>query len=165
MGTTIFAAISDYAPDTSISTTLKSPEVIDVLSDKSPLGMIRVNSMLSFSECTDGLSNTRILAEDAGRPNRYRTRGKMMAGQCSGAGWTDRASEYVTEGYTLDGTTNPGPYAINVTNDNEIYSFHPGGASVLFADGSVHFLPDTTDIRIVARFITVAGNEPTVKID
>jgi len=164
-GTTIYAAISDYAPVTSISNTLKSPEVIDVLSDKQPLGMIRVNSLLNFSECTDGLSGTLIVAEDAGRPFRFRSRGKTAAGQCSGAGWTDRNSEYVTEGYTLDGTTNPGPYAINVTNDNEIYSFHPGGASVLFADGSVHFLPDTTDIRLVARLITAAANEPPVKLD
>lgn len=164
-GRTIFAAISDYAPDTSISTRLKSPDLIDVLSDKSPLGMIRVNSLLNFSECSDGLSNTLIIAEDSGRPTRYRTKGKSVAGSCSGAGWTDRAAEFVTDGYTLDGTTNPGPYAINVTNDNEIYSFHPGGASVLFADGSVHFLPDTTDIRIVARLITVAANEISVKLD
>jgi prepilin-type N-terminal cleavage/methylation domain-containing protein/prepilin-type processing-associated H-X9-DG protein len=165
MNTTIYAAISDYAPVTSISTTLKSPELIDVLSDKSPLGMIRVNTIASFADCTDGLSSTLIVAEDAGRPNRYRTRGKKLTGQCSGAGWTDRAAEYVTEGYTLDGTTNPGPYAINVTNDNEIYSFHPGGASILYADGSVHFLPDTTDIRVVARLITVAANEVSVKLD
>lgn len=164
-GVTIFAAISDYAPDTSISTSLKSPDVIDLLSDKRPFGMIRVNSMLSFSECSDGLSNTLIVAEDSGRPTRYRTKGKSVAGSCSGAGWTDRDSEFVTDGYTLDGTTNPGSYAINVTNDNEIYSFHPGGASVLFADGSVHFLPDTTDIRIVARLITVSANEASVKID
>jgi len=161
MNTTIFAAISDYAPDTSISTSLNSLGLVDTLSHKFPLGMIRVNSMVNFSECTDGLSNTLIVAEDAGRPIRYRTRGKATAGQCSGGGWTDRDSEFVTDGYTLDGTTNPGPYAINVTNDNEIYSFHHGGANVLYGDGSVHFLSDTLDIRIVARLITVSANEPT----
>ncbi|MBC7853410.1 MAG: DUF1559 domain-containing protein [Pirellulaceae bacterium] len=164
-GSTIFAAISDYAPDTSISTSLNSLGVVDSLSHKSPLGMIRVNSMLNFSSCHDGLSNTLIVAEDAGRPTRYRTRGKITAGSCSGAGWTDRDSEFVTDGYTLNGATNPGPYPINVTNDNEIYSFHPGGASVLFADGSVHFLPDTLEMRIVARFITASANEASVKFE
>ena len=162
---TIFAAISDYAPDTSISTSLNSLGVVDSLSHKSPLGMIRVNTMLNFSQCPDGLSNTLIVAEDAGRPTRFRTRGKTLAGSCSGAGWTDRDSEFVTDGYTLDGTTNPGPYAINVTNDNEIYSFHPGGANVLFADGSVHFLADTLDIRVVAKLITAAANDAAVKIE
>jgi prepilin-type N-terminal cleavage/methylation domain-containing protein/prepilin-type processing-associated H-X9-DG protein len=164
-GVTIFAAISDYAPDTSISTSLNSLGVVDSLSHKSPLGMIRVNTMLSFSQCPDGLSNTLIVAEDAGRPTRFRTRGKTLAGSCSGAGWTDRDSEFVTDGYTLDGTTNPGPYPINVTNDNEIYSFHPGGANVLFADGSVHFLADTLDIRVVAKLITAAANEAAVKFE
>ncbi len=164
-GVTIFAAISDYAPDTSISASLSSPSLVDSLSHKFPLGMIRVNTLQSFSFCTDGMSQTLIVAEDAGRPIRFRTRGKALAGSCSGAGWTDRDSEFVTDGYTLDGTTNPGPYPINVTNDNEIYSFHPGGANVLFADGSVHFLADTLDIRIIARLITASANEAVVKFE
>ena len=48
---------------------------------------------------------------------------------------------------------------MNCTNDREVYSFHPGGANFVFADGSVHFLKAGMDIRILARLITRAGGE------
>src|SRR5262249_29582287 len=41
----------------------------------------------------------------------------------------------------------------------EVYSFHPGGANVVFADGRVHFLKTTIDIRVFARLVTRAGGE------
>ena len=63
------------------------------------------------------------------------------------------------QGSTPDGATKPGPCAINCTNDREVYSFHPGGANAVFADGSVHFLKAGIDIRIFARLVTRAGGE------
>ena len=48
---------------------------------------------------------------------------------------------------------------INCTSNNEIYSFHPGGANALFADGSVHFLKDSLSVPIVAALVTRAGGE------
>ena len=63
------------------------------------------------------------------------------------------------QGSTPDGATKPGPCAINCTNDHEVYSFHPGGANAVFADGSVHFLKASLDIRIFARLATRAGGE------
>ena len=48
---------------------------------------------------------------------------------------------------------------MNCTNDREVYSFHPGGANVVFADGSVHFLKATIDIRVFAGLVTRAGGE------
>ena len=62
-------------------------------------------------------------------------------------------------GATPDGTAFFGPCAVNCTNDREVYSFHPGGANVVFADGSVHFLKATIDIRVFARLVTRAGGE------
>jgi prepilin-type processing-associated H-X9-DG protein len=56
-----------------------------------------------------------------------------------------------------------GPCALNCTNDNEVYSFHPHGANVLFADGSVHFLRDQINIRTMAALFTRAGRE-TVEV-
>jgi prepilin-type processing-associated H-X9-DG protein len=48
-----------------------------------------------------------------------------------------------------------GPCMINRTSNNEIYSWHTGGANVLFGDGSVHFLNEgisaTTLIALVTR--------------
>jgi prepilin-type processing-associated H-X9-DG protein len=52
-----------------------------------------------------------------------------------------------------------GPCAINCTNNQQPYSFHPGGANFLFADGSVHFLRAGLDIRIVAGLATRAGGD------
>ncbi|MEW4565894.1 DUF1559 domain-containing protein [Bremerella sp. JC770] len=43
--------------------------------------------------------------------------------------------------------------------DKSFSSFHPGGAQFLFTDGSVHFLPETIDIRTFCRLGTKAGNE------
>ena len=72
-----------------------------------------------------------------------------------GAGWADDAQDYFLHGAQGDTlATPPGPCAINCHNDGEIYSFHPGVANTLYADGHVKFLSASTDIRVVARLIT-----------
>jgi hypothetical protein len=40
-----------------------------------------------------------------------------------------------------------------------MYSFHAGGAFAAFADGSVHFLSASIDIRTVAALVTRAGGD------
>ena len=57
------------------------------------------------------------------------------------------------------GVIKPGGCAINCTNDQEVYSLHPGGANAVFAGGSVHFLKASIDIRVLAGLITRAGGE------
>ena len=63
------------------------------------------------------------------------------------------------QGSSYDGTTKPGPCAINCTNDREVYSFHPGGANIAFADGSVHFMRESIDINTLVSFVTKGGGE------
>jgi prepilin-type processing-associated H-X9-DG protein len=48
---------------------------------------------------------------------------------------------------------------INCNNENEIYAFHVGGAMFAFADGSVHFISDTTDIAVQVALLTRAGED------
>jgi prepilin-type N-terminal cleavage/methylation domain-containing protein/prepilin-type processing-associated H-X9-DG protein len=121
-------------------------------------GVLTQNRMVRIAEITDGTSNTMLVAEDAGRPMLWRA-GKLVTGLYSdGASWAT-AGLLHGRGSTPDGATQPGPCAINCTNDREVYSFHPGGANAVFADGSVHFLKANISIRVFARLVTRAGGE------
>lgn len=51
-------------------------------------------------------------------------------------------------------------YQINAPGGNSIGSDHPGGVNAAFADGSVQFLPDSTDPQSVRGMLTKAGGEP-----
>jgi hypothetical protein len=57
--------------------------------------------------------------------------------------------------------TAPGPCHTNCNNGNEVYSFHLGGANHVFADGSVHFISASMDIRLFVRFITRQAGDVT----
>lgn len=155
----VTAAVSDYGVDNNISSALGSLGLIDPQSASAPQGVMRVNELQRFADVIDGLANTSWLAEDASRPTRYRFGRVKVSGFVSGAAWADRDNEYNTHGYTPDGSASPGPCPINCNNDNEIYSFHPGGAHLLIGDGSVRLVAETTDMRVIGRLLTRAGGE------
>ena len=54
-----------------------------------------------------------------------------------------------------------GPMKINATNESGFlfYSFHTGGANFGFADGSVRFLRDSTQLWTLAAMTTRSGGE------
>ena len=112
-----------------------------------------------ISDITDGTSNTLLLTEDAGRPTLWQAGSASPTQRLAGGPWNNFKGAIILMGSTLDGTVQPGPCALNCTNDGEVYAFHTGGANAAFADGSVHFLNAGMDIRILARLITRAGNE------
>jgi prepilin-type N-terminal cleavage/methylation domain-containing protein len=102
----------------------------------------------------DGTSNTILLAEHAGRPDRWE-RGKLIAGQQSmGAGWGDVFSHTI-----LDRTAG---CPINCTNDRlgGSYAFHPGGANHVMADGSVTFLRDSLSFFQYAKLVSAVDGLP-----
>lgn len=47
----------------------------------------------------------------------------------------------------------------NAGNNDEIFSFHPGGANCLFGDGSVKFMKATTNLVVLRSVVTLAGGE------
>ena len=118
-----------------------------------------VHSNVRVADITDGLSNSITIGEDAGRPALWRTAGEISpSGQDDGS-WADPNNEYALHTFKADGSSAYGPCPINCTNDNEIFSFHHGGANVVFADGSVHYLSQTINSTIVGSLITRANGE------
>lgn len=126
---------------------------------------------MPFAEITDGTSHTFLLGEDAGRPQFWTKAGlqsgddypnnnnsPVIAGVTKGSAWADPASECPVNGFTGDGMQG-GPYVLNVTNNSELFAFHPGGINTVFCDGSVHYLAETVDGPIVCALVTRAGGE------
>jgi prepilin-type N-terminal cleavage/methylation domain-containing protein/prepilin-type processing-associated H-X9-DG protein len=151
-------ACGDYFAITSVNPVLADLEYIDRVGNYQ--SAMAVNFMARITDLTDGTSQTILIAEDADRPRVWQA-GRYMpnqAGACGG--WAAPAGcQIELKGSTFDGVTRPGPCAINCTNQKEVYSLHPGGANLLFADGSVHFLKQTMVIRVFARLVTRAGGE------
>jgi prepilin-type processing-associated H-X9-DG protein len=92
-----------------------------------------------------------MVLEDAGRPDGY-VNGQFV-GLVPNARWGDPANK-ISIGIVCDGNR-----VINCTNSNEIYSFHPGGANVLFGDGSVHFIKQNIAPPTFTALYTRAGGE------
>ena len=161
-GFTWRAAVGDYAVNNAINSALRDGllNLTDNLGTSGVAyeGVMRGNFLARHADIQDGTSNTLVITEDAGRPQIWRA-GRLVGGRTSGAGWADRDSEYITHGFTSDGTTDPGPCHTNCTNANENYSFHSGGANGLFADGSVRFYSAEMSIRVMGRLITRSGGE------
>src|SRR5262249_33959151 len=123
------------------------------------------NILSRMADIPDGTSNTLLIAEDAGRPQRWRVNGLRLPGRQGGGGWADRGAAYITHRYTRDGSDYPRPCAVNCTNDNEIHAFPPGGADAVFGDGSVRFPSPTVSIRVIAAVTTRAGGETNTNLD
>jgi prepilin-type N-terminal cleavage/methylation domain-containing protein/prepilin-type processing-associated H-X9-DG protein len=150
------AACGDYAGYRWIDAELVRRRLVD--SANSYDGVFQINRTTRLTDITDGTSTTILLAECAGRPKLWHAGKQVPNVWLSGGPWASRNLLF-GRGATPDGTAFFGPCAINCTNDREVYSFHPGGANVVFADGSVHFLRADISIRVFAGLVTRAGGE------
>ena len=173
-------ANGDYSGFYGVDPQLVSLGLVDPASGRADNGAISKTKKLKFRDFLDGLSNTVHLTESAGRPNVWR-QGKLVAtasgnNRVNGGGWCRPASELnVLRGSSADGTTFPGPAAINVTNGEvlgtyphpyynvdgtgQVYGFHSGGVNALFVDGSVRFVRQAITIRTLAALVSRDGGE------
>jgi prepilin-type processing-associated H-X9-DG protein len=116
--------------------------------------------------------NTVMISEMAARPVGYNhTRqiyvqnGGLVDGVINvvsggGGAWADPFSyAHIDDSYASGIRGNGGTCVINCTINNELYSFHPGGVNVLFADGSVHFLKETINPFTMVALVTRAMGE------
>lgn len=111
------------------------------------------------AQITDGLSNTFMVGEDAGRPDWY-VFGQLQSDLTpDGNGWADPDCGFSISGTTADGYMNGGTCVVNCSNDSELYSFHPAGTHALSADGSVHFVSQSIDAQVLAAQVTRQGGE------
>jgi len=150
-------APGDYAVDDGIGAGV-GPNGLNLVDAITPPveGIMTLQIARPIAKVKDGLSNTFMVTEDAGRPTRYGRGGAIVEGRMvSGAGWADWEAEFFTHGLTQDGSSSPGPCHTNCGNNNEVYSFHPGGAHHLFGDGSVRFVKETTSMRVFGRLISI----------
>jgi prepilin-type N-terminal cleavage/methylation domain-containing protein/prepilin-type processing-associated H-X9-DG protein len=123
------------------------------------------NSRTHLGHIYDGTSTTIMIVECAARPLVYRGRTRRDdlnndQGQC----WADSEGAFSLDGATPDGSLQGlgpilTPRAINATNENEPYSFHPFGANFLFADGHVTFIGDTIGLLEFAALVTKNAGE------
>jgi prepilin-type N-terminal cleavage/methylation domain-containing protein/prepilin-type processing-associated H-X9-DG protein len=147
----------------------------------------------AISEITDGTSNTVAIIECAGRDERFvsqflenlypfaypTVRGLGPAGVANGARhrywrWADPGCAFGTSGqpnnkYTPTNEGVPWPTTIatagNQAGQNEEpYSYHPGGVNALYGDGSVRFIKDSINLVAFRSILTIAGGE-TVSSD
>ena len=149
-------ACADYAGVREIDTRLVELDLVDRAANYQ--GVLTRNYLTRLADVTDGASQTILVTECAGRPKLWREGRPVPGAYAPGGAWVG-GTLTLGQGSTPDGATKPGRCAINCTNDREVYSFHPGGANAVFADGSVHFLKAGMDIRIFARLVTRAGGE------
>jgi prepilin-type processing-associated H-X9-DG protein len=116
----------------------------------------------------DGASNTILVAEDAGRSDYYITGRQQVFGTLyqKEGGWADPNGAFAIDGsdpvtgvIVTEASQVTSSCAMNCSNNSEVYSFHPTGANVVFADGSVHFLRQSMSTCTLAALATRAGGE------
>ena len=119
-----------------------------------------------IASITDGLSNTIGIAEVVGRNPSMSTGYTDINGDARAFWrWAEPDNAFgVSKGVNNNGTPFGGPDDCPWTSNNcgpndEVFSFHPGGAHVLYCDGHVDFLPETLEPTVLRKLITRAGGE------
>jgi prepilin-type N-terminal cleavage/methylation domain-containing protein len=156
-GQTVQLAAGDYAIADGVSDGWMTKTKVPHIAGKDVWGILKGNYCRRIAEITDGTSNTILISEDAGRPDYYvQGRQRIYGGgggqPVSGAGWADYETSYSIDGEGSAEHT-------NFSNNNENYSFHPGGANHVFADGSVHFLKSTVHPAVMTGLVSYNGGE------
>ncbi|MDC0936097.1 DUF1559 domain-containing protein [Pirellulales bacterium] len=117
---------------------------------------------ISFKQIIDGLSSTMLVVERAGLPDLYGNGGQSFTPHdppryrtWGNVGFWALSAETMRNHLTVE-TDQP---LINQDNSKGLYAFHPGGADVAFADGSVHFIDESVENELLVALVTRDGKE------
>lgn len=171
-------AVSDYAASIGVDPRLQ----VNIPTIRAGIGMLPKNQFGSLGDVTDGLSNTIMVIESAGRPFVYRRfEGLVSEDQTlhriNAGGWARPASDLLFAGSSRDGTVVPAPnlsdvLAVNATNGDDVggaayphpvygtegtsqpFAFHGSGVNVVFGDGSIRTIDEGVNIEVFAALIT-----------
>lgn len=140
-------------------------------SELKALGFSPMNSGATIAECMDGTSHSILAYEDVGRnPDMIGEGGYLDPVDNTARKHWRWAEPDSASGASKGVNNNPrpigGPDSCPWTRhdcgpNNEIFSFHPGGAHVVMGDGSVAFLEESTELKVVFAMSTRAGGEVT----
>ena len=113
-----------------------------------------------LSDASDGLSNTLLIAERAGRPDYYEggeLKNPFPYRETDPGADHHQAAWGVSTHFAW--LLNGPEQSINQRNSDGIYSFHRGGANVAMADTSTRFLAEATDPQVLAALISRADGD------
>jgi prepilin-type N-terminal cleavage/methylation domain len=166
-----------------------SGAIVTVPSDMAPGGNINYNSTYGyfadngllvpytskkFRDCTDGLSNTAMVAEQSGYvtvgADRYDWRSGYLGGWGGGAGNNSAASILDSTAtyasgvsalqFRINASGSNGPGANRTSGANTIWnSEHTGGIHLLMGDGAIRFVSDAVDMNTIRRVAAIADGE------
>jgi prepilin-type N-terminal cleavage/methylation domain-containing protein len=152
---------TDYETITGIKDKVVSPELYTKGTATGDGALVK-DRVTRQAKITDGMSKTFLLAECAGRPAVHRA-GVVISGtvnQCTG--WADNLGPFKIDPMTAAGIKGAAANAgipMNVSNDGECYSFHPGGINTVMCDGATRFVADSVDLRVFCATVTKAAGE------
>ncbi len=141
-------------------------------------GVLGSNVYTRIGAITDGLTNTLMLAEAAGRPSRY-TFGMMNEQYAGGTAaymngpWAHSGNDIAVDGSAITvvggvrmantlstAAAVGGACSVNCTNQGEIYAFHVGGSNVVLGDCSVKFISSTIDLKTLMLICSRSDGTP-----
>lgn len=132
------------------------------------------DSRRTIASVKDGTSNTIAMAEDAGRVDVARGGFMVIKTETMDDGtsvnrrswaWADPDNAFNVDKLVNNSRAPVGgpadcPWSdVNCGPNEETFSFHPAGANVAFADGSIHFVRSSIDARTFAALMSKDGGE------
>jgi prepilin-type N-terminal cleavage/methylation domain-containing protein/prepilin-type processing-associated H-X9-DG protein len=170
-GATLGMAVGDYAPVVRIATELCGPSGL-MASQSPPLviadagtskggnqGALVTNQIHKMLDVTDGTSQTIAVAEMAGGSQLWVLSQMVSTSPNTGGPWADRNAVMAPQGFNPNTKSRLGLQMVNGQNASEVYSFHSGGANVVFVDGHVSFLRQDITPYVFIPLVTRAHGD------